>query len=47
MKPFMIVLALFFMGIVFLRFYVRIREHQKWRNLMKPLQEENEKRAEN
>ena len=44
MKPFMIVLALLFLGICFLRFYVRIREHQKWRTLMRPLQEENERR---
>jgi len=44
LKPFMFVLALLFLGIVFLRFYVRIREHQKWRNLIRPLQEENERR---
>jgi len=44
LKPFMFVLALLFLGIVFLRFYVRIREHQKWRNLIRPLQEENEMR---
>jgi len=42
LKPLMIVLALLFLGIVFLRLYVRIREHKKLRNLMRPLQEENE-----
>ena len=44
MKPLMIVLALLFLGVVFLRFYVRIREHKKWRNLIGPLQEDNERR---
>jgi len=44
LKPLMIVLALLFLGVVSLRFYVRIIEHQKWRNLMRPLQEENERR---
>jgi len=42
LKPLMIVLALLFLGIVFLRFYLRIREHQKWRNIMRTLKEENE-----